>query len=372
MDALFEGGEDIRALATRVPSLYAESSNGRLAPRFYIRGLGNTDFDLAASQPVSIIVDEVVLENVILKSFAAVRPRAGRGAARPAGHAVRPQHAGGHRQVRHHEAQPGIRRRRCAELRRARHRQRRGRRRRRPDATRSPRACPCCTRRATTGSTTTSPARATRWAASTSSPTAGSSCSSRPSVQRAAQRPRPRHRRHRVDLPRQRPQAGQRRLQLELRPRQVSYDGATTTRRAPKGSAGRCRLDFDFDGDMTLTSITAYENTESSSLGDIDGGFGAGFPVPPPLARRALPAGQRRRRDPLHPVPVGDAGRHRRPRPVHPGVPPRLAGERPPVLAGGRLLLRLRVLRRRPHPVLRRRPTTRRRTRTRPGPCSAT
>ena len=68
MDALFEGGDDIRALATRVPSLYAESSNGRLAPRFYIRGLGNSDFDLAASQPVSVIVDEVVLENVILKS----------------------------------------------------------------------------------------------------------------------------------------------------------------------------------------------------------------------------------------------------------------------------------------------------------------
>ncbi len=68
MDALFEGGEDIRALATRVPSLYAESSNGRISPRFYIRGLGNQDFDLAASQPVSVIVDEVVLENVVLKS----------------------------------------------------------------------------------------------------------------------------------------------------------------------------------------------------------------------------------------------------------------------------------------------------------------
>ncbi len=67
--AMFEGGGDIQVLATRVPSLYAESSNGRLAPRFYIRGLGNSDFDLAASQPVSIIVDEVVLENVILKSF---------------------------------------------------------------------------------------------------------------------------------------------------------------------------------------------------------------------------------------------------------------------------------------------------------------
>ncbi|MGH8264983.1 MAG: TonB-dependent receptor, partial [Steroidobacterales bacterium] len=66
--AMMEGGDDIRALATRVPSLYAESSNGRLAPRFYIRGLGNSDFDLAASQPVSVIVDDVVLENVILKS----------------------------------------------------------------------------------------------------------------------------------------------------------------------------------------------------------------------------------------------------------------------------------------------------------------
>ena len=67
--SILEGGEDIRALAGRVPGLNAESSNGRVAPRFYLRGLGNTDFDLAASQPVSIIMDEVVMENVILKSF---------------------------------------------------------------------------------------------------------------------------------------------------------------------------------------------------------------------------------------------------------------------------------------------------------------
>ncbi|MEP5763272.1 MAG: TonB-dependent receptor [Halieaceae bacterium] len=67
--ALFEGGADIRALSTRVPGLYIESSNGRVAPRFYIRGLGNIDFDLAASQPVSVIMDEVVKENVVLKSF---------------------------------------------------------------------------------------------------------------------------------------------------------------------------------------------------------------------------------------------------------------------------------------------------------------
>lgn len=68
-DAFFSSGEDIQALANRITSLYVESSNGRIAPRFYIRGLGNVDFDLAASQPVSIIFDEVVQENVVLKSF---------------------------------------------------------------------------------------------------------------------------------------------------------------------------------------------------------------------------------------------------------------------------------------------------------------
>lgn len=68
-NAIFSSGDDITALAVKVPGLYAETSNGRAAPRFYIRGLGNTDFDLAASQPVSIVMDEVVMENVILKSF---------------------------------------------------------------------------------------------------------------------------------------------------------------------------------------------------------------------------------------------------------------------------------------------------------------
>jgi iron complex outermembrane recepter protein len=68
LQTIFESGNDITALATRVPGLYAESSNGRVAPRFYIRGLGNTDFDLAASQPVSVIMDDVVMENVALKS----------------------------------------------------------------------------------------------------------------------------------------------------------------------------------------------------------------------------------------------------------------------------------------------------------------
>ena len=68
LDALFAGGEDVLALSSRVPGLFVESSNGRAAPRFYIRGLGNTDFDLAASQPVSVIMDDVVMENVVLKS----------------------------------------------------------------------------------------------------------------------------------------------------------------------------------------------------------------------------------------------------------------------------------------------------------------
>ncbi len=69
LDNFLAAGDDVLSLATRIPGLYAESSNGRVAPRFYIRGLGNTDFDLAASQPVSVIMDDVVKENVILKSF---------------------------------------------------------------------------------------------------------------------------------------------------------------------------------------------------------------------------------------------------------------------------------------------------------------
>ncbi len=69
LNSMFADGSDVLALSARVPGVYAESSNGRVAPRFYIRGLGNIDFDLAASQPVSIIMDDVVEENVVLKSF---------------------------------------------------------------------------------------------------------------------------------------------------------------------------------------------------------------------------------------------------------------------------------------------------------------
>src|SRR5262245_26483235 len=66
---LSTGGQDVRLLAARVPSLNVESSFGRAFPRFYIRGYGNGDFRLNASQPVSLIYDEVGQENPILKGF---------------------------------------------------------------------------------------------------------------------------------------------------------------------------------------------------------------------------------------------------------------------------------------------------------------
>jgi len=69
LDVLVSGGGDIRLLAGKVPSLNIESSNGRTFPRFYIRGYGNTDFSLFASQPVSLIYDDIVQENPILKGY---------------------------------------------------------------------------------------------------------------------------------------------------------------------------------------------------------------------------------------------------------------------------------------------------------------
>jgi len=67
LDTYNASGQDIRFMASRVPSLNVESDFGRVFPRFYIRGLGNTDFDLNASQPVGLIYDDVVQENPILK-----------------------------------------------------------------------------------------------------------------------------------------------------------------------------------------------------------------------------------------------------------------------------------------------------------------
>jgi iron complex outermembrane receptor protein len=69
LDVLSTGGQDVRVLSGRVPSLNVESSFGRAFPRFYIRGYGNGDFRLNASQPVSLVYDDVVQENPILKGF---------------------------------------------------------------------------------------------------------------------------------------------------------------------------------------------------------------------------------------------------------------------------------------------------------------
>ncbi len=69
LDAYSSAGMDIRFMNAKIPSLSIESSFGRSFPRFYVRGLGNTDFDLNASQPVSLVVDEIVQENAILKGF---------------------------------------------------------------------------------------------------------------------------------------------------------------------------------------------------------------------------------------------------------------------------------------------------------------
>jgi Outer membrane receptor proteins, mostly Fe transport len=62
------GDDTLLALSGKVPNLYVESTTGRIFPRFYIRGLGNVDFYLGASQPVSIIQDDIVMEHVVLKS----------------------------------------------------------------------------------------------------------------------------------------------------------------------------------------------------------------------------------------------------------------------------------------------------------------
>lgn len=71
LDAYSSSAMDIRFLNAKIPSLSVESSFGRTFPRFYMRGLGNSDFDLNASQPVSLVVDDVVQENPILKGFPA-------------------------------------------------------------------------------------------------------------------------------------------------------------------------------------------------------------------------------------------------------------------------------------------------------------
>ena len=69
LDNYLSAAKDYRFLSNRTPSMMVESSFDRLFPRFYIRGLGNTDFDINASQPVSVVYDGIVQENPMLKGF---------------------------------------------------------------------------------------------------------------------------------------------------------------------------------------------------------------------------------------------------------------------------------------------------------------
>lgn len=69
LQAYGEAGDSLIQLTGRSPSLQVESSYGRTFPRFYIRGLGNTDYDANASQPVSLVYDDIVQENPLLKGF---------------------------------------------------------------------------------------------------------------------------------------------------------------------------------------------------------------------------------------------------------------------------------------------------------------
>ena len=69
VESFLGGAQDVRALAARVPGLNIETSNGRTQPRFYLRGLGNIDFDVNANQPVAMLFDDISLENNTLRSL---------------------------------------------------------------------------------------------------------------------------------------------------------------------------------------------------------------------------------------------------------------------------------------------------------------
>ena len=104
------GGDDIRAIAARTPSLNAESSFGRAFPRFYIRGLGNSDYTYTAQQPVSVVYDDVAVNNLDPEILPGLGHRRSRSAARAARHAVRPQYAGRRGQDRFGQAERRFRR----------------------------------------------------------------------------------------------------------------------------------------------------------------------------------------------------------------------------------------------------------------------
>ncbi len=344
LSAMFEGGGDIQVLAARVPSLYAESSNGRLAPRFYIRGLGNSDFDLAASQPVSIIVDEVVLENVILKSFPmfdlerveVLRGPQGTlfGRNTPAGivkfDTRKPtQEFGGDAAVSYGELGSmsfegavggGL-----------------------TDAISFRLSALYQERDDWIDNTFTGENdamggydefayRAQLLIEPSDSFSAllnihGRDIDGTASIFRAN-----------VLGP------GSDGFNSNYDRDSVSYDEGDNNPQSAKGTGGSLRLDFGLgerrDADVDHRVRDDRKQQPRRHRRRLRRRLPARRPGP---ARRAAALG-----DPCIPFPSADPGRHRRPRPADAGIPPLLAGERPPVLAGGRLLLRLRVLRSRP------------------------
>ena len=136
---------------------------------FIFAGLGNVDFDVAASQPVSIVMDDVVMENVVLKSAPLFRYPTSRSLARAARNTVRPQHASRRRQVHHCKARRRIRRHCASRLWHLQHGDRPGRDwrtdHRRHTVRALVRSLPAP---AMTGSTMASPVKIMSWAASKS------------------------------------------------------------------------------------------------------------------------------------------------------------------------------------------------------------
>ena len=244
LDVLNSGGNDVRFLSGRVPSLNIESSFGRAFPRFYIRGLGNTDFDLNASQPVSLVYDDVVQENPILKGFPVFdleRVEVLRG---PQGTLFGRNTPAG--VVKFESVTPvaGARRLRQARLRHA----TTWSTSKAPSTCRSARtgrrASRRCSSAATTGSTTPSrrpERRASK--ATTSPPRACSCCTTASDFERAAQRARAPPQRHRAPVPRQHHQAGHQRPGRRLRRGQgLASTASTIPELDSRGASARLTL----------------------------------------------------------------------------------------------------------------------------------
>jgi outer membrane receptor protein involved in Fe transport len=75
----------------------------------------------------------------------------------------------------------------------------------------------------------------------------------------------------------------------------VTFDQGGENPQEATGYGGSVKIDWTFGNQITLTSVSAYESTDDTSKGDIDGGFGAGLvgsptvgPCPPGAAAGTL------------------------------------------------------------------------------------